>query len=253
MTDKPENNHLSPSDGGRSNDFFATTHWSAVLKAKQSDTTHAHAALSELCQTYWFPLYAYVRRRGYNLHDAEDLTQGFFSRLLKFNSFADIHRERGKFRSFLIASMKHYLANEWDKASAQKRAVDRAISLDTAKAEHRYLIEPIDKLTPETLFERQWALTLLETVIKRLNQEYEISGHGALFKHLLFAVTGNKNSVPYAKLAKDLRITEEALRVAVHRMRQRYRQVLREEISHTVTDESDVTAEIDYLRVILSR
>ncbi len=248
MNHEAEDHHPSPS-----NDFFATTHWSVVLRAKEEDETNAHKALSELCQTYWYPLYAYVRRRGYNSHDAEDLTQGFFTRLLKLNSFADIRKERGKFRSFLMASMKHYLADEWDKASAQKRAVEKTISLDAEKAEHRYLIEPIDEATPERLFERQWALTLLESVVRRLNKEYDASGHGVLFGKLRFAIMGDKSAVPYAELAKDLRMTEESVRVAVHRIRQRYRQVLREEISHTVTTESEVSDEINYLRSILSR
>jgi RNA polymerase sigma factor (sigma-70 family) len=233
-------------------DIFVTTRWTMVLRAARSDTTRAVAALEDLCQAYWYPLYAYARHRGYSPHDAEDLTQGFFARILKLNSLAQVGREKGKFRAFLLASMNHFLADEWDRASAQKRAAQRTISLDAEMAEHRYRSEPADKLTPERVFERRWAMTLLENVVQRLRSEYAASGQDALFMETRFAITGDKNVVPYTALASRLGMTEEALRVAVHRLRQRYRRALREEIAQTVTDASEVTEELNYLRRILS-
>jgi RNA polymerase sigma-70 factor (ECF subfamily) len=191
--------------------IFVTTRWTQVLHAAHSDTTSARAALEQLCQAYWYPLYAYARRRGYGPHDAEDLTQGFFARILKLNSLAHVGREKGKFRSFLLASMNHYLADEWDRASAQKRAAQRTISLDAAMAEGRYANEPADNLTPDRVYERRWALTLLENVAQRLRQEYEAAGQGALFMETRFAITGDKNAVPYEEIASRLGMKEEAL------------------------------------------
>jgi len=233
-------------------DIFVTTRWTLVLQAAHSDTTGACAALEDLCQAYWYPLYAYVRRRGYSPHDAEDLTQGFFARILKLDSIAQAGRERGKFRAFLLASMNHFLADEWDRASAQKRAAQRTISLDAEMAENRYQNEPVEKMTPERLFERRWAMTLLENVVQRLRREYEASGRGAFFIETRFAITGEKSAVPYAEIASRLGMAEEALRVAVHRLRQRYRRVLHEEIAQTVADESEITEELNCLRRILS-
>ena len=233
-------------------DLFVTTRWSVVLRAGRSDTTRAQAALADLCQTYWYPLYAYARRRGCSPHDAEDATQGFFARLLKLHSLAGVQKEKGRFRAFLLASMKHYLADEHDHASAQKRDRALTMSLDAQAAEERYRFEPADPVTPEQLFERRWALTLLETVMRRLCSEYKDSGRGTLFAALRFAITGDKSTVPYAELAKDLDMTGEAVRVAVHRLRRRYRQVLREEIAHTVAGESEIADELNALRRILS-
>ena len=234
------------------NDFFATTRWSVVLRAGRSDTTRAQAALAELCQTYWYPLYAYARRRGCSPHDAEDATQGFFAKLLRLNSLAGVERAKGRFRAFLLASMKHYLADERDRASAQKRDQALTISLDAQTAEDRYRGEPTDSRTPEHLFERRWALTLLETVMQRLHAEYGGVGRAALFDALRFAINGDKSAVPYAELAVGLGMSGEAVRVAVHRLRRRYRQVLREEIAHTVVNESEIDEELNSLRRILS-
>ena len=233
-------------------DIFVTTRWTMVLRAARADTTRARAALEDLCQAYWYPLYAYARRRGYSPHDAEDLTQGFFARILKLNSLAEVGRERGKFRAFMLAAMNHFISDEWDRASAQKRAAQLTISLDAEMAENRYRSEPADKLTPESLFERRWAVTLLENVVKHLRSEYEASGQGALFMELRFAITGDKNTIPYAELASRLGLKEEALRVTVHRLRQRYRRALREEIAQTVADESEVVEEMNCLCRILS-
>ena len=233
-------------------DFFATTRWSVVLRAGRSDTASAQGALAELCRAYWYPLYAYVRRRGCSPHDAEDATQGFFAKILRLNSLSGVEREKGRFRAFLLGSMKHYLADERDHASAQKRDQALTISLDVPTAEDRYRGEPADPMTPEHLFERRWALTLLEAVMQRLCAEYGGHGRAALFDALRFAITGDRSSVPYADLAARLAMSGEAVRVAVHRLRRRYRQVLREEIAHTVADESEIDEELNSLRRILS-
>ena len=231
---------------------FVTTHWSVVLRAGRSDTTRARAALENLCQTYWYPLYAYVRRRGYSAADAEDLTQGFFARLLELESLADVRREKGKFRSFLLASMNHYLSDQRDHALARKRDARLTFSLDSKAAETRYGREPVDALTPQRLFERQWAMTLLETVVQRLRREYEAGGRGESFLQLRFAITGDKSEVPYLELAERLEVSEEAVRVAVHRLRKRYRELLREEIANTVTTEEEIADELQSLRRILA-
>src|SRR5579863_7427661 len=171
-------------------DYFATTHWTLVLHAGRSDSTAAREALAQLCQTYWYPLYAYVRRRGYSPEDAEDLTQGFFARLLKLDSLAEVRRERGKFRSFLLASLNHFLSDAWDRQRAQKRGQGRVISLDATLAEERWSREPADTLTPEKLFERKWARTLLDSVVRGLQREHESEGKGALFLALRFSIAG---------------------------------------------------------------
>jgi RNA polymerase sigma factor (sigma-70 family) len=228
-------------------DYFATTHWTMVLNAGRSDSTAARNALAQLCQSYWYPLYAYVRRRGNSPQDAEDLTQGFFTRLLELDSLAAVGREKGKFRSFLLASLNHYLSDEWDRECARKRGKGRVISLDANMAEARWSREPADTLTPEKLFERKWATTLLETVVQRLQGEYEFSGKGPLFMALRFSIAGDKAEEPYVKLSAELGLSEAALRVAVHRLRQRYRQMLRDEIARTVATEAEVDGEIQHL------
>lgn len=228
-------------------DYFATTQWSVVLHAGRSDTTRARQALAQLCQTYWYPLYAYVRRRGYRAEDAEDLTQGFFARLLELDSLADVHRAKGKFRSFLLASLNHFLSDEWDRARAQKRGHGQVISLDAEAAEQRFVREPADPSTPERGFARQWATTLLEAVVKRLQSEYESAGKGALFLALRSSLLGEPSEVPYPRLAAELGLSETALRVTVHRLRQRYRQLLRDEIAQTVATPAEVEDEIRHL------
>ena len=234
-------------------EVFVTTLWTVVLAAGRGcDSSGARAALDVLCQTYWYPLYAYVRRQGYGSHDAEDLVQGFFARLIRLNSLGDTCREKGKFRAFLLASMKHYMADVWGRESAAKRDVRKTVHLDALEAESRYALEPSDHLTPERLFERQWALSLLENVVRRLSDEYESTGRGELFNGLRFAVTGDKSEVPYVELASQLNLSEGAVRVAVHRLRQRYRHLLREEIAHTLSEGEDVASELAALRRVLS-
>lgn len=233
-------------------DYFVTTRWTVVLSVGHSNTPRAREALAGLCRTYWYPLYVYVRRRGYGPHDAEDLTQGFFARLLKLNSLAEVAPDRGKFRAFLLASMKNFLHAEWDRASAQKRDVRQTFSLDFDTAETRYHREPSENIPPELVFDRQWALTLLEKVIQHLRREYELSGRANVFRELRHAITVGNDLVPHADLAARLGMSQEAIRVAAHRLRKRYRQMLREEIAETVADESEIDAEMDYLRRVIT-
>ena len=203
---------------------FMTTHWTAVVAAGRGDTG-AVAALETLCRTYWYPLYAYVRRRGSSPADAEDLTQGFFERLLRLNSLTDVKKERGKFRSFLLASLNHYIADEWDRASAGKRDLRKTISLDPQAAETRYRQEPASRESPERVYERQWALALLEVVVQTLGAEYDAADKSELFLALRFTIAGDRQAVAYAKMAKSLKMSESAIRVGVHRLRRRYREV----------------------------
>jgi len=226
---------------------FVTTHWSVVLTAARSDTTRARAALENLCQTYWHPLYAYVRRRGYSPEDAEDLTQAFFARLLEHNAVAAVAPEKGRFRSFLLASLNHFLADEWDKARAQKRGGGKVISLDLQSAETRLGEVPAEHFTPEKAFEHRWAITLLEQVYRRLELEYRAQGKGALFEILRVTLAGQSDTAPYATLAGQLRMTEGATKVAVHRLRQRYRILLRETIADTVSGSDEIEDELRYL------
>lgn len=241
-----------PSSSAEVPAYFATTHWSLVLAAGHP-TPGAHAALAKLCQIYWYPLYAYVRRQGHGPHDAQDLTQEFFARLLEQHSVAEVRREKGKFRSFLLAAMNHFLANEWDRARAQKRGGRcRLVSLDAASAEDRYRLEPVDQLTPDRIFERRWALTLLEEVLRRLGRDYAAAGKAELFAQLKSCLTGERAALPYARLAARLGLTEGAVKVAVHRLRQRYRQILRAEIAHTVACPEEIEDEIRHLFAVVA-
>lgn len=233
--------------------LFDTTHWSVVLTAGQADTARARDALARLCQTYWHPLYAYVRRIGHSPHDAQDLTQEFFARLLAKNFLAGADESRGRFRSFLLASLKHFLANEWHKARAQKRGGGRApISIDAATAETSIGFEPADITTAEKIFERRWALTLLEQVLRRLREEYVRDGKQKLFEQLKPTLTEASRAVAYAEIARRLDTTEGAVKVAVHRLRQRYREILRAEIAETVASPEAVEDELRNLFAALA-
>jgi RNA polymerase sigma factor (sigma-70 family) len=232
---------------------FVTTHWSLVLLAGRSDSIHARDALEKLCRTYWPPIYAFVRRRGHNPHDAEDLTQAFFARVLAKNYFADADRAKGRFRSFLLGSLKHFLANEWDKARAQKRGgKQKAIPIDAAKLETSCGIEPADHVTPERIFERRWALTLLDQVLRRLRKEYIRDGREKLFDQLKPTLTEASRSVRYAEIAARLETSEGAVKVTVHRLRRRYRELLRAEIADTVADPGEIEDEIRNLFAALA-
>ena len=253
---RPSNDPPTPlpsSEGGARHATFVTTHWSVVLTARRSDTTRAQAALARLCQTYWYPLYAYVRRRGYGPPDAQDLTQEFFARLLGQNWLAQADRERGRFRTFLLAALSHFLANEWDKARAQKRGGSiQLVPLQLDNAETRYGQEPADPMTPEQCFERRWALALLDEVLNRLRQEQIAAGTGEMFDALKPCLVGDRQAQPYAALAVELGMTEGAVKVAVHRLRQRYRQLLKEEIANTVATPEEVNAEMHHLFNVLA-
>jgi RNA polymerase sigma factor (sigma-70 family) len=232
---------------------FVTTHWSLVVTAGDTDTTVAHDALAKLCQAYWYPLYAYVRRRGFSPPDAEDLTQEFFARFLEHHWVGNADREKGRFRSFLLSAMNHFLANEWDKARAQKRGGGApTLPLEFNAAETRYTHEPADKSTPEQHFEHRWAMTLLETVLNRLRAEYERDSKAELFAELHPCLIGDRTSQPYAELACTLGLTEGAVKSAVHRLRQRYRELLRDEIAQTVATPGEVEEELRHLVVVLS-
>jgi RNA polymerase sigma-70 factor (ECF subfamily) len=232
---------------------FATTNWSVVLTAAQGESTGAHEALSQICRSYWYPLYAYVRRRGHAAHDAQDLTQAFFLRLLERNWVDAADRERGRFRTFLLTALQRFLADEWDKVRAQKRGgglMHVPIQLDSF--ETRYGHEPADTLTPEQGYERRWALTLLDTVLHRVQAEYEQDGKGELFDQLKSCLAGTGKSLPYAELAGPLGLNESAVKVIVHRLRQRYRQLLRAEIAQTVSGTADVDEELRQLFRVLA-
>lgn len=248
----------APDASSTSNDVsqrsvFATTRWTVVLAAGQSDTAPARAALEKLCQAYWYPLYAYVRRRGYSPEDAQDLTQEFFARLLEGRWVERADQQRGKFRSFLLAALNHFLADEWDKARAQKRGGGiPALPLQFDTAETRYDREPADRTTPEQNYERRWALALLEEVLQRLANEYKQEGRAELFTALNPCLVGERTAQPYAELAAKLGVSEGAVKSAVHRLRQRYRQLLREEIAHTVSGPAEVDDELHHLFAVLA-
>jgi RNA polymerase sigma factor (sigma-70 family) len=239
-------------DSAASTDFLPTR-WTVVIAAAahQASNERAQQALSELAQAYWYPLYAYIRRRGYEPAAAEDMTQEFFAQLIEKRFLESVDRQKGRFRAFLLACVNHFLANERDRARAQKRGGTRKIiSLDDG--ESRYAIENsaqtqgADTMTPERLFERRWALAVLERVLQRLQVEYFHAGHQALFAALKETLTGGV-SEGHAEIAAKLGMTAGAVKVAAHRMRRRYREILREEIAHTVATPEDVAEEIAYL------
>lgn len=202
-------------------------------------------ALEELCRTYWYPLYAYVRHRGHSPADAEDLTQAFFARFLGKNYLAGLDANRGRFRAFLLASLKHFLANEWDRSQRQKRGGGATVlSLDYQGADTRYQIDPPDNLSPDKLFDRAWATTLLERVIDRLREENVVEGRAGQFEHLKSFLMVGSNDIPYAEAATALAMTEGNVRVAVHRLRRRYRELLKQEIVQTLADPAQADEEM---------
>ena len=232
---------------------FVTTHWSVVLTAGRNDTTRARAALEQLCRNYWHPLYAYVRGAGYSREEAEDLTQEFFARLLAQNSVARADPARGRFRSFLLASLKHFLANEWEKARARKRgggAQLLPLEFDTAETRCAQPVAPGD--TPDRAYDRQWALALLEVVLGRLRREYRDAGREDIYLGLKDTLSGGRSEIPYRELGARLGLSEGAVKVAAHRLRQRYRELLRAEIANTVAGPEEVEEELKHLFAALS-
>jgi RNA polymerase sigma factor (sigma-70 family) len=233
---------------------FATTHWSVVLAAGQSADAQASAALEQLCRAYWYPLYVFVRRQGYHPEDAQDLTQAFFAHLLSKDFLDGVGPEKGRFRSFLLACLKHFVTDEWEKARTAKRGGNcPALPLDKEKAEERYRLEARVEANPESLFERRWALDLLEHVLDRLRHEAADSSRRAVFAELECCLLGDRLSETYAQLGSRLGLSETAVKVTVHRLRQRYRELLLEEIAHTVTCPEELESEMRYLLEVVSR
>ena len=250
MTTPPGQSDSTPTSG----DIFATTHWTVVLTAGQRGEPKAQVALEELCRTYWFPLYVYIRRRGHSKEDAEDLTQAFFARFLQKNYLANLDCQRGRFRAFLLAALKHFLANEWDKSQRQKRGGQLArLSLDWHDADTQFQVAAVDQLNPDEAFDRQWALTLLGKVVERLKQEALSGGKEAQFEQLKTFLTSGRGEASYSQAAHELGWQETAVRVAVHRLRKRYRQVLREEIANTLLEPAQVEEELRALFAVFRR
>lgn len=235
--------------------WFATTHWSLVVSAGHgSDPDRSRMAMERLCESYWLPLYSYVRSRGYSPEDAQDLVQEFFARLLKQNRVAKANREKGKFRSFLLSSLKNFLSDEWDKSRAQKRGGGYLpLSLQFDQGEAVYEIEPVNHITPEQIFERRWALTLLEKVMVNLEDEYLKSHRGELYRALSSCLVGERTAQPYDELSVAHNMTVSAVKSAVHRLRSRYRELLRREIANTVSTPEEVDEELRYLFEVLER
>ncbi|MBN2319305.1 MAG: sigma-70 family RNA polymerase sigma factor [Acidobacteria bacterium] len=231
---------------------FNETHWTTVIAAGQKDSK-AGDALQKLCQVYWYPLYAFVRRQGHSRQDAEDLTQAFFAQLLARDDLATVDREKGRFRSFLLASMKHFLMNEWDKARAQKRGGGKQIlSIDFEDSESKYSVEPTHNITPDKLYDRRWAMTVLDRVTARLREEMCAEGRREQFEQMKIFLAGGKGEIRYAKVAENLGISEISVKTAVHRLRKRYRRLLHAEIANTVETKQDVEQELRYLLAALA-
>jgi RNA polymerase sigma factor (sigma-70 family) len=242
---------LSPSGNGA----FVTTHWSVVLLAgQQTKEPEACEAFARVYLDYWYPLYAYVRRRGHTPTNAEDITQDFFVHLLAKKSLQGLEQTGGRFRSFLLRSVDNFLANEWDRRQAQKRGSGQAnLSLNAADGEARYAHAVSDRDTPETLFERQWALTLLSKVLEQLRKECEATGKTGLFEDLRLHLQGDRQGPPYAEIAARQGMTEGAVKVTVHRLRQRYVELLRGEIARTVSRPEEVDEELRHLVALVGR
>ena len=223
---------------------FTTTHWSVVLAAKDDTSSAAADALAQLCRVYWYPLYAFIRRRGCGPHDAQDLTQEFFYRLLDKRYLSAVDHRKGRFRTFLLAALEHFLANEWRRSQSQRRGGgQQLISIDDS-AEQRYAHEPATELSPERIYEQRWALAFLEQVLGKLRAEFTEGGKGATFEALKTFLTGDRPAVAYAELATSLGTTEGALKMAVSRMRQRYAELLRQEIANTVSSPDEIEDEL---------
>jgi RNA polymerase sigma-70 factor (ECF subfamily) len=231
---------------------FSTTLWGVVLAARDPSLPGAAAAMEKLCQTYWYPLYLYVRRSGHGADDAQDLTQEFFARLIAKNYIASAEPQKGKFRSFLLIALKRFLMNEWNRANCQKRGGGQVIlSLDQQDTESRYLAEPVDPMTPEKAYERRWALIVLEQAVERLRAEAIASGKIQQFDHLKGFLSGETGAGDYAPAAAVLKTTERSVAVTVNRMRQRYRELVRSTVAETLANPAEIDDEIRHLFVAL--
>jgi len=243
MADTPNSNSAPFRDGG-----FATTHWSVVMAAGKGDSPEAADALEQLCRTYWYPLYAFVRRQGHGTPDAEDLTQEFFTRFLAKEYFGRADPALGRFRSFLLACLKNFLREQQRQARRLKRGGGQTIiSWDSRTAEERYRLEPADPITPEQVYDRRWALTLLATVLARLAEEQSDAGKEQIFVQLKDHLWGEGREASYAEMAERLGMTEGAVKVTVHRLRRRLRDLLREEVAQTVATTGEVDEELRHL------
>ena len=232
---------------------FATTHWSVVLQAGGEFSPEAQEALEKLCRGYWYPLYVHVRRLGWGPEDAQDLTQQFFARLLERKYLRLADPERGRFRSFLLTSLKHFLADEWEKLRTQKRGGGQpVISWEGFDPEERYRHEPAENLTPDRIYEKRWAGILLDSVLAQLRAEYEKAGRVGEFDQLKACVWGDGHAGSYAEVAARMKVEEGAVKVAVHRLRKRFREQLRLEVLKTVSSPEEVDDEMRYLRAVLS-
>lgn len=230
---------------------FETTRWSLILRAARGEAVESGLALALLCEAYWYPVYAFVRRQGYSAADAEDLTQGYFARFLEKEYLKDVRPEYGRFRSFLLASVRHFLSNERDRERALKRGGGRRlVSLDAAEAERSYELEPVDTTTPETLFERSWARAVFARVLERLDEMPAGAGRSRLDRLRPF-LTGGEAAAPYADIAREWGVGESAVRVAVHRLRKRFADIFREEVAGTVAEDADVDDEVRHVLSLL--
>lgn len=232
---------------------FRTTLWTVVLTAGDRSSPHSDAALARLCQTYWLPVYAFIRKRGHPPDSAQDLTQSFFVRFLERNDAGRVRRERGRFRSFLMTSVENFLRSEHTRATRQKRGGgELPLSLDTAAAEKEFLNEPAETVTPASAFDKQWAKTLLDNAMQRLAGEYRESGKTALFEQLQSHLWGDSDSIQYDELSHRLSMSVVHLRVTAHRIRLRYKEILREEIAQTVEGPGEIDSELRYLLQVVS-
>ena len=231
---------------------FTTTHWSVVLAAADQERPEAAQALETLCRTYWYPLYAYVRRQGCSPEDAQDLTQAFFARLIEKHYLGQVDQQKGRFRSFLLAALRHFLSDQRDQARTLKRGgAAPHVSLDAQDAEARYRLEPVDRMDAEKIFERRWAMTLLQRALSRLRDENAAAGKAHAFEALKDFVAG-ENDVSCGEVAVQMGLSERAAKSVLHRLRQRYRALVREEIAQTVAEPEEVDAEIRHLIAVVS-
>lgn len=243
----------APTEGGGST-AFRTTHWTVVLEAARPGTEGSLEAFARIYQDYWFALYAYIRRRGYSPPDAADIAQDFFLHLIEKQSLEGMERNGGKFRSFLLGSLNNFLANAWDRTHAQKRGAGQPLlTLSPGDAEAKYALEPAAAETPETIFERQWVFTLLARVLENHAAECEAAGKGRLFADLRLHLQGERPGLPYAEVAIRHGMTEGAVKVAAHRLRQRYGEMLREEIARTVSRPEEVDDELRHFIAVSAR
>jgi RNA polymerase sigma-70 factor (ECF subfamily) len=250
MASSGEETEKAGTQGG----VFATTHWSVVLTAGQVESPQAAEALEQLCRTYWYPLYAYVRRQGHSPEDAQDLTQEFFARLLAKNWLSMADQRRGRFRSFLLTAFSHFLANEWDRAHCQKRGGSRAhLPFDMMGAEQLFHLEAGRDATPEAIYERHWALRLLDLVRRRLREDQATDRKAGQFELLERFLPGEESPLTYAQAAAQLGVPEGTLKSEVHRLKQQYGNLLRQEIAHTVSGPEEIDDELRHLITVVGR